>query len=686
MRRTCSFALALIIGFGAPQVASADEEQPSPSGVTARPGVNEATVKWTDAPNATSYTATANPGGRTCTAASTACTVTGLSNGQAYTFTVVASGPAGTSAASAPSNSVTPQNDTKDPVLVSAAVTPNRISSLGGTVRVDLHITDDISGLRTPSGALDANPAILLKDASGKSFGFTRSGARISGDKYDGIYRYTVSAPSGIAAGPATLTVYPIDDNAGNSTFFDNRTGLLVVGNPAAPTSPRAEATAERNVTVAWEAPTDDGGNVITGYSITERGTGRSFEATADERSFTVPHENPPASTSFVYEIAARNAAGPSAAVVTDPISIAAVAPGAPLNVTAAPGDSQLVVAWDAPAKDGGAPVSGYVATASPSGKTCESSTTAGCTITGLENGQAHTVNVTATNEAGTSAFSGDSSPATPATVPSQVAAPTAAAGPGKATVSWTSTSANGSAVTGYTVTSSPGAKTCNADASATTCTVNGLTNGVSYQFTVRAHSAIGSSVSSASSESVTPVDAPAAPARAAVIPGDKLLNVTWTAPSANGSPITEYTVTTDAGQTCTTGAETRTCVITGLTNGRSYTVTVTATNAVGTSSTSAPSTATVPFGKPGSIARPIAKAGKKSATVSWKAPSANGSAITGYVVTVSNGKKYTVSASKRSLVVKGLTKGRKYTFRVAAKNKAGVGANSASSSAVKIK
>lgn len=686
MRRTSTFALALIIGIGAPQVASADEDQPAPSAVTARPGVNEATVKWTDAPNATSYTATASPGGRTCTAVSTACTVTGLSNGQAYTFTVVASGAAGTSAASAPSNSVTPQNDTKDPVLVSAAVAPNRISSLGGTVRVDLHITDDISGLRSPSGALDANPAILFKDAAGKSFGFTRSGTRISGDKYDGIYRYTVPAPSGIAAGPATLTVYPIDDNAGNSTFFDNRTGLLVVGNPAAPLSPKAEATTDRNVTVAWEAPTDDGGNVITGYTITERGTGRSFNTSADSRSFTVPHENPSASASFIYEVTARNAAGPSDAAATSPISIAAAAPSAPRTVTAAPGDSQLIVAWDAPLKDGGDPVARYVATASPGGKTCESSTADGCTITGLDNGQSYTVNVTATNTAGTSAASTASAPATPATVPNQVEAPTVVAGAGKATINWAPTTANGSPVTGYTVTSSPGTKTCATNASTTTCTVDGLTNGVSYQFTVRAHSAIGSSVPSPSSESVTPVDAPAAPAKATITAGDQRLSVTWSAPPANGSPITGYTATTDAGQTCTTAADARSCVITGLTNGRSYTVTVTATNAVGTSTGSVPSTSAVPYGKPGTVARPSAKAGKKSATVSWKIPSANGAAISGYVVTVSNGKKYTVSASKRSLVVKGLTKGRKYTFRVAAENKAGVGNNSSSSATVKIK
>lgn len=56
----------------------------------------------------TTYTATSSPGGLTGTGASSPITVSGLTAGTAYTFTVTATNANGTSASSAASNSVTP--------------------------------------------------------------------------------------------------------------------------------------------------------------------------------------------------------------------------------------------------------------------------------------------------------------------------------------------------------------------------------------------------------------------------------------------------------------------------------------------------------------------------------------------------------------------------------------------------
>ncbi len=54
------------------------------------------------------YTATATPGGRTCTSATTTCTITGLTNGTSYTLTVVARNTLGLSPPSAASAAAIP--------------------------------------------------------------------------------------------------------------------------------------------------------------------------------------------------------------------------------------------------------------------------------------------------------------------------------------------------------------------------------------------------------------------------------------------------------------------------------------------------------------------------------------------------------------------------------------------------
>jgi hypothetical protein len=131
---------------------------------------------------------------------------------------------------------------------------------------------------------------------------------------------------------------------------------------------------------------------------------------------------------------------------------------------------------------------------------------------------------------------------------------------------------------------------------------------------------------------------------------------------------------------------------VTGLTNGTSYTFTVTATNANGTGPASAPSNAVVPSAPspPGTPTGVTATAGNGSATVSWVAPaSTGGSAITSYTVTPFIGSTaqtpVTVSGNPpaTSTTVTGLTNGTSYTFTVTATNANGTGPASAPSNAV---
>ncbi len=355
---------------------------------------------------------------------------------------------------------------------------------------------------------------------------------------------------------------------------------------------------------------------------------------------------------------------------------------GAPTGVTATPGNGTALVAWIAPASDGGSPITGYTATSSPGGKTCTTDGSLSCTVTGLTNGTPYRFTVTATNGTATGPASGASAPVTPSALPGSPTGVIATAGNTSALVAWTApASAGGSPIAHYTVTGAPGGQTCMT--TGLSCMVTGLTNGTPYTFTVTATSGTGTGAASDASAPVTPRGFPGAATGVSATPSDGTALVAWTAPASDGgSPIAYYIVTgSPSGQLCITGAS-LSCTVTGLANGTPYTFTVIAINAAGMGPASDASTPVTPRTVPDAPTGVTATAGSAAALVAWTAPGSDGgSAITGYTATSSPGGRTCLTGGALSCTVSGLTNGTPYTFTVTATNVAGPGPASGASS-----
>jgi PKD repeat protein len=170
----------------------------------------------------------------------------------------------------------------------------------------------------------------------------------------------------------------------------------------------------------------------------------------------------------------------------------------------------------------------------------------------------------------------------------------------------------------------------------------------------------------------------PSKPRNPAATAGDQSATVEWSTPSSAGdSTITGYVATSSPdGKTCSAAAAARSCTVTGLTNGRSYTFTIVAESDAGVSPPSNETAAVSPVGKPLAPSTAHATAGNHRATVRWSAANPNGSPVTGYVITALPGGDTTAApASANRVVVKGLKNGTAYHFTVAATNAVGTGA-----------
>ena len=181
----------------------------------------------------------------------------------------------------------------------------------------------------------------------------------------------------------------------------------------------------------------------------------------------------------------------------------------------------------------------------------------------------------------------------------------------------------------------------------------------------------------------------PDAPAGPTAVAGASQITVSFVAPNSD-SPILGYAATCTDGtfSTSRSGASSP-IVVFGphIVNGTTYTCTVDATNASGTSAESPSSAAVVPATVPNAPPAPSAVAHDTYINVTFVAPANNGgNPITSYTVTCTSAD-FVVSASTTGtaspLTVAPVTDGKTYTCTAAATNGIGTGPASAASAPV---
>ncbi|MTE23978.1 Ig-like domain-containing protein [Microbacterium sp. ZXX196] len=371
----------------------------------------------------------------------------------------------------------------------------------------------------------------------------------------DGSVSYDDSSvtvtPGGDFHGYLTVRYTIADLTDDPDRYVQGRITGTVLGVPDAPGTPDPSEVGNREATLSWTAPSNNGAE-ISAYEV--RATDGSFEQTCGSTvcRLTGLVNN----KEYQFQVTAVNEVGPSAASAQSIVVRPDVKPEAPeapqFTLTAGERDQRLGISWNQPNSDG-SPVSGYLVRINDGSSVTThrfaNSTATSRVFDGLENGRQYRFQVAAMNRADVRsddgwAWSPWSASEKPATVPSAPEAPTVSResrsyGVNEFALSWPTLADNGGdSVDTWVVNFIQNGSVVRTEEFANAgnrVVVTAQTSSTDYQFTVAGENREGRGKASARSAAIRSYSEPGAPSDVALRAGDGALTISWTKADPNG-------------------------------------------------------------------------------------------------------------------------------------------------------
>ncbi len=309
-------------------------------------------------------------------------------------------------------------------------------------------------------------------------------------------------------------------------------------------------------------------------------------------------------------------------------------------------------------------------------------------TINNLTNGTKYSISMKTITNVGISVMSNVVFDNVPYNVPSTPTITSIDVAAGTATINFTAGNSNGYPILGYQI-SINDASFINAEwvASSSTITLNGLENGVATTVKIRAYHAKGISQNS-NTYTFTTNGTPDAPTIIDATAGNTIATIKFQNNNLYGGNIVKYSYSLNASEfmdVSSSDISGNTFIISGLTNGESYSVSMKVTTNIGTSLESNTKSEIIPFTAPSAPIISSVIEGNREATITFQ-PSVTYSTENGiinYQYSLDNGVTYNWCSSLdgNSFKITGLTAKTPYTVIVRSYSKFGFSNNSSPSS-----